>query len=126
MDEPIVNETTEEAIDENMTVGLENEVFEDLKVELSTDPTFNGTLLLSKVKNALREVKRARKYPTYYTDEQIERDMYDYFSNIRNIALYDYNLIGGEYEQSHSENSVSRSFVDRNSLFAGIIPLSRI
>lgn len=116
----------EEEIDSAMTVILEEEVFADLQAELSQDETFNETLLLSKVKNALREVKRARRYPTYYTDEQIERDMYDYFSNIRNIALYDYNLIGGEYEQSHSENSVSRSFVDRNSLFAGIIPLSRI
>ena len=126
MDEPIVGETKEETIDENMTVSLENEVFEDLKVELSTDTTFDETLLLSKVKNALREVKRARKYPTYYTDEQIERDMYDYFSNIRKIALYDYNQIGAEGQSSIGENGVNRTFVDRNSLFAGIIPLSRI
>lgn len=113
-------------IDSTMTVSLEQEVFADLQAELSQDETYNETLLLSKVKNALREVKRARKYPTYYTDEQIERDMYDYFSNIRNIALYDYNQIGAEGNLSRSENSVSISFVDRNSLFAGIIPLSRI
>lgn len=116
----------EENIDSGMTVSLEGEVFADLQVELSQDEDFNETLLLSKVKNALREVKRARKYPSYYTDEQIERDMYDYFSNIRNIALYDYNLIGAEGQTSMSENSVSRAFVDRNSLFGGIIPLSRI
>lgn len=115
-----------ENIDSEMTIGLEEEVFTDLSAELLLEPTFNETLLLSKVKNALREVKRARKYPSYYTEEQIQSDMYDYFSNIRNIALYDYNQIGAEYEESHSENSVSRSFIERDSLFAGIIPLSRI
>ena len=116
----------EENIDSGMSIGLENEIMEDLKAELSLDPTFNETLLLPKVKNALREVKRARKYPSYYTEEQIQSDMYDYFSNIWNIALYDYNQIGAEYEESHSENSVSRSFVERDKLFAGIIPLSRL
>lgn len=116
----------EENIDSTMAIGLEEEIFADLSAELSTDQIFNETLLLSKVKNALREVKRARKYPSYYTKKQIQSDMYDYFSNIRNIALYDYNQIGAEYEESHSENSVSRSFVDRNKLFAGIIPLSRL
>lgn len=124
-DETVETEQEEENVDSPIIVTLEDEIMEELKVELSTDPTFNETLLLSKVRNALREVKRARKYPTYYTEEQIEQDMYDYFSNIRDIALYDYNKIGGEYEDSHSENSVSRSFVDRNSLFGGIIPLSR-
>lgn len=116
----------EENIDGKINIGLEAEIFSDLQEELLPDPTFDRTLLLSKVKNALREVKRARKYPSYYTEEQIQSDMYDYFSNIRNIALYDYNQIGAEYEESHSENSVSRSFVDRNKLFAGIIPLSRL
>lgn len=116
----------EENIDSGMSIGLEDEIMEDLKAELSIDPTFNETLLLSKVKNALREVKRARKYPTYYTEEQIQNDMYDYFSNIRNIALYDYNQIGGEFQQSNSEPGNSRTYMERDKLFAGIIPLSRL
>lgn len=116
---------TEENIDSGMTISLEDEVFADLSAELSLEPTFNEILLRSKIKNAFREVKRARKYPSYYTEEQIQKDMYDYFSNIRNIALYDYNQIGAEYETSHSENSISRGFVNRDSLFAGIIPLSK-
>lgn len=115
-----------EEIDSGMIMGLEEEIFTDLSMELSvTDKNFNETILLSKVRNAMREVKRARKYPGYYTDEAIEKDMNYYFSNIRNIALYDYSKIGGNFEKSHSENSVSRSFSDRDKLFAGIIPLSR-
>ena len=113
-------------MDESMNVGLDEEIFADLEEELKiSDPNFNSDLLRSKVKNAMSEVKKARKYPAYYTEEQINRDMYEYYSNVRNIALYDYNLIGGEGEQSHSENGVSRSYIDRDKLFAGIIPISR-
>lgn len=121
--------TTDETedIDGEMTLTLEKELAADLTEELSeSDDLFNEKLMLLKIRNALREVKRARKYPTHYTDEMINQDMYDYYSNIRNIALYDYNSIGSEYESAHSENSVSRTFTDRSKLFSGIIPLSRL
>ena len=115
-----------ENIDSGISIGLEQEIVADLTVELSiSDENFNADLLLSKVRNALREVKKARKYPAYYADSQIDKDMYDYYSNVRNIALYDYNLIGAEGQTSSSENGTSRSYVDRNELFSGIIPLSR-
>lgn len=110
-----------------ITVGIEQEIFVDLSAELSvSDKNFNETLLLSKVRNAMREVKRARNYPKSYTDSQIETDMYDYFSNIRNIALYDYNQIGAEGQTSSSENGTSRSYVDRDKLFCGIFPFVRV
>lgn len=113
-------------MDEGMTVGLEQELIADLTTELEiADENFNPTLLRSKVQNALIEVKAKRGYPSYYSNAQIENDMYNYYSNIRNIAQYDYNKIGAEGEQSHAENSTSRNYVDRNSFFAGIIKLSR-
>ena len=105
---------------------MEDELIEDLTVELEIpDENFNVTLLTSKVKAAVRDVKRARHYPTYYTDEQIESDLYNYYSNCRAIALNDYNKVGVDFEDSHSENSVSASYTDRAKLFAGIIPLAR-
>lgn len=116
-----------EEIDSGMTAGLEQEIFADLSAELSvSDDKFNEILLLSKVRNAIREVKRARNYPKSYSNSQIEQDMYDYFSNIRNIALYDYNLIGAEGQQSSNENGTSRSYVDRDKLFCGICPFVRV
>lgn len=116
-----------EEIDSGMTAGLEQEIFADLSAELSvSDENFNETLLLSKVRNAMREVKRARNYPKSYSDSQIDQDMYDYFSNIRNIALYDYNQIGAEGQTSSSENGTSRSYVDRDKLFCGICPFVRV
>lgn len=114
-------------IDSGMTVGLEEEIMADLTAELSlTDPNFSAALLLPKVRNAMREVRRARNYPTSYTDTQIEADMYNYFSNIRNIALYDYNQIGGEFQTSSSENSTSRHWMERNKLFAGICAFVKV
>lgn len=112
-------------MDESMGVGLQEELLADLTSELESEPNFDPTKLLQKVVGAIREVKRARKYPSYYTETQIRLDLYGFYSNIRNIALYDYNTIGAEFEQSHSENSVNRSWTDRNKLFYGILPLAR-
>lgn len=105
---------------------MEDELFEDLKAELSVaDENFNEAILLSKIKGALREIRLARKYPSYYMESQIESDMESYYSNARNLALYDYSLVGAEGQASHGENGVSRSYTDRNKNFAGIIPLAR-
>lgn len=113
-------------MDEEMSLTLQDELIADLTLELQAEPTFNADVLKQKVIGAIREVKTARKYPSYYTEEQIASDLYNFYGNARNIAIYDYNKIGGEFEQSHSENSVSRAFVDRNSLFNGVIPLCRV
>lgn len=112
-------------MDETMGLTMQDELIADLTLELSGEPTFNANALKQKVIGAIREVKKARKYPSYYSEEQISSDLYEFYSNVRNIALYDYNKMGGEFEQSHNENSVNRIFVDRNSLFSGIVALSR-
>ena len=113
-------------MDEDMTVSLEEELVEDLTAELQiADKNFNPTLLLSKVRNALREVKRERRYPSYYTEEQVNADMYEYYSNIRSLALYDYAQVGAYGEESHSENSTSRTWGDRRKCFSGIIRFAK-
>ena len=105
---------------------MENELIEDLTAELQiTDKRFDASLLEIKVRNAIKEVKRARNYPSHYTEQMIDDDMERFYSQIRNIALYDYEQIGAENETSHSENNISRSFVDRDKLFAGILPLAK-
>ena len=105
---------------------LEYELLEDLSEELSaTDPKFKPELIKPKIKNAIREVKRARNYPKHYTESAIVEDLENYYSNIRSIALFDYNMIGAEGQSSSSENGTSRNFIDRDKLFGGIIPLSR-
>lgn len=105
---------------------MQAELIEDLTVELTiSDTKFNSTLLTQKIKQALREVKAARSYPKSYTDEMIDKDIQKYYSQARDIALYDYNKVGMDFESNHSENSINYSFDDRDKLFAGIIPLAK-
>lgn len=107
--------------------SIKNEIIEDLTIELQPiDNNFNAELLENKVKNAIREVIRVRNYPNYYNEDAIYEDVYKFYSNIRDLALYDYHLIGATGQQSHGENGISRSFVDRNTYFKGVIPIARL
>lgn len=113
-------------MDEMMGVGIEQEIIAELTIELEGEPAFNEKILAVKVRNAVREVRRARSYPKSYTESQIQEDLYNYFSNIKNIALYDYNQVGVEFQSNSSENSVSRSWVDRSSLFDGVYAFVKV
>lgn len=119
-----------EEIDSGMTVGLEQDIFADLSAELSvSDKNFNETLLLSKVRSSIRSIKGARKYqnnPEFYDDDKIEKDLHNYFENIRGLSLDRYNRIGADGESSHSENGTSRVYEDEKRWFSGVIPISPI
>ena len=122
----IANNFVGDFMDEQMEVSLQDELIADLTVELENEPTFDLSKLKQKVINAIREVKKARKYPSNYTEDMINKDIYNFYSNIRNIALYDYNQIGIEFQTSSSENGVSRSYMDREKLFSGVVPLAKL
>lgn len=117
-DEPIPVKKTEN--------GFIEEIIEDLTDELQdSDEDFKSNVLISKIRQAYREVKSARKYPSTYTEDMIVNDIENYYANIRNIAIYDYNQVGGEFEKSHNESSISRTWVERSELFSGIYPLAK-
>ena len=111
-----------------MTIDeLRDEVIDGLTVELQSDPDFSSEVLEQKVDNVINEVKQARRYAKAgYSDEQIEADIVNYMSNIRNISLYDYNQSGLDFQSSHTENGTSRSYTSRNRLFYGILPLAKM
>ena len=108
-------------------MGLIEDVVSSLttELEITEGERFNAALLRSKVENAYREVKTARKYPTTYTEAAIERDMENYYSQVRAVALYDYNAIGSEYQTSFSEDGTSIHYTDRNALFSGVLPIAK-
>ena len=108
-------------MDEEMKVGLQQELVAELTTELKDDPDFSSDILNSKVITAIREVKSRRNYSaTSYTDKQIEQDLYNFYSVIKRIALYDYNQRGVEGQISHGENGTSRTWEDREKLFYGV------
>ena len=111
---------------------LKDEIFGDLHAQLSDDVGFDERVLESKLNIAFREVKQARTqkyggdYPSSMTEEQAAKDLSQFYSHIFNLALFDYNTIGIEFQTSSTENSVTRTYRDRDRLFNGIVPLSRI
>lgn len=111
-----------------MQVGtqLQQEIIASLSIRLEKEQSFNPSVLADVVKDAIEEVIEVRNYPSTYTQEQISEDLSKYKSKIKKIALYDYNKNGVEGQTSHSENSISRDYEDRNSYFSRILPLSRL
>lgn len=106
---------------------LQTEIVKDLTLELQNTTGFSPEILAVKVKNAIREVMVQRNYSaTTYTEKQIYDDLRNYYSVIINVARYDYNQIGAEGEQSHSENGIARSYVKRDDLFKGVYAFVKV
>ena len=110
-----------------MTIAdMKSEIIAELTIELQNETDFDADLLEAKVNNAIREVQTARNYPSHYVNLQIERDTVRFFSQIKAIALYDYNQIGAEGQTQYSADGESIHYVDRSKLFYGVVPLARI
>ena len=111
---------------EAMSVSVADMVISDLTAMYGNEPTFNSGKIAVIVNKVIEEVIQARKYRDRgYSDERIERDLMCYKAQIYNISEYDFAHIGGAWETSHSENSIRRTWIERNKLFAGIIPLAK-
>lgn len=102
---------------------LVNEIYDELSTELGISDETDLSMLLAKVKNAYREIKKIRNYPEDYTDSMVDKDMERYFSNIHSLAMYDYNQIGAEGEKTHSDNTGSRTWCARNSCLEGVVAI---
>ena len=108
-----------------MEKKLINEIIADLTDELSKDKNFDEDALSSKVKKAVREIRRDRNYPESYGEEQIVNYLRNYYSNICELAMYDYNQIGAEGQLAHSENGTSRTWKNRIDCKNGVVAFCR-
>ena len=101
--------------------SLLNEILEDLGNELElSEGDSKIAALTSKIKNAIREVRLKRNYPEHFTEEQIVKDLQKHYSNIRELALYDFNQVGAEGQTSHNENGTNRTWKSRNECLIGV------
>ena len=110
--------------------ALQNEILVDLGTELElldldTNEALKGkeqavAILSSKIKNAVREVRSRRNYPEHFSDEQVAKDLEKHYSNIRELALYDFNQFGAEGQMSHNENGTNRTWKSRNDCLIGV------
>ena len=107
--------------------SINDEIIEDLTTELENDADFNAGILAVKVKGAIREVRMKRNYSaSSYTEEDIEADLYNYYSTILNLARYDYNQIGSEGEATHTENGITRTYTSRDDILKGVHAFVRV
>ena len=86
----------------------------------------DNPLLEQLINQATEDIKNQRRYPKDYTKEEIEEDLKKYESVLVNVVVYDRMKLGGDFQQSDSENGKSRTWVDRNTLFKEIYPIARI
>lgn len=101
---------------------LQAEILGDLTTELQDDAMFDVAKLTVKIKDAIRKVRSARKYEyTTYTEEKMGKDLYEnYYSVVKDLALYYWNKIGAEFETSHDENDVSRTYISENEILGNV------
>lgn len=102
--------------------SLKSNITSLLAAELRNEAGYNADLLAGKVELAIRDVMGRREYGnSHYTDEKILEELSTrYFATITRLARYDYNQSGAEEQKNHSENSVSRTWYDRNKLLSDV------
>ena len=102
-------------------MNLANEILTELAVEFGDEPDYNERVLQVKVNQAIRKVKTYRNYSaTSMSEEDIQNDLYNYYSVIFALAEYYYNQRGGEYETQHSEDGVNRTWIKEEELLKGV------
>lgn len=111
-------------MDNSMNVGLQEEIIAELEVELRNEPTFNIDIIAIKVREAYRKVRAKKCYEhTLFTEEKIEKDLYNnHFQDIKDVAKYRFVTMGGEFETSHTENSISQTWRTEEQVMSGIFP----
>ena len=109
------------------TTEFEKSINDALALEMSSDPTYNADVVASKVSAVVKELIQKRRYKKAgMADYAIEEDLEDYYTQALNVARYDFNTIGAEGEERHTENGVDRTFTERGKLWAGVVPISRV
>lgn len=102
---------------------MNEELVNDLTVYLADEADSPEIILLS-VKRAIRSFKKKRNYPSSYTEEKINSDMESCYDCIFDLALYFLTKQGAEFQSSHSESSVNRSWDSETEIFVnhGVFP----
>lgn len=115
-------------MDEAMSVGLKDEIIAELTAELQKQPTFDADILAIKVRDAYRKVRSRKCYEnTSFTEEQIEKDLYDrYFQDIKDVAKYNFAIMGADFQKSHSENNISRTWRTEDEIMSNIVAYAKI
>ena len=97
---------------------MNEELINDLANYLNDD-TESPEMISLAVKRAIRSFKNKRNYPSSYTDEKCYDCIFD-------LALYFLVKQGAEFQGSHSESSVNRSWESETEIYInhGVFPFA--
>ena len=109
-------------MDDAMSVSVEQEIISELTIELQGQPTFSAEVLALKVRDAYRKVRSRKCYHnTLYDERKIEEDLREkHFQDIKDVAKYNFAIMGADFQTSHSENSVSRTWRTEDEILGNI------
>jgi len=97
------------------------EIVAELMAKLKDEPDLTNEICEAEVRNVVRELKMKRNYTaTSMTEEDISKDMENYYSVVRNVAEARCVKMGAEGEQGHSENGISRQYMNEDDLWKGV------
>lgn len=97
------------------------EIVAELMAKLKDEPDLTEEICRAEVKNVIRELKMKRNYTaTSMSKEDIEDDMENYYSVVRNVSESRCVRLGAESEIGHSENGISRQYVNEDDLWKGV------
>ena len=101
---------------------MDEQLIEDLTNYLEDDVE-TARVILS-VNRAIRSFKKKRNYPSSYSDEKINSDMENCYDCIFDLALFFLVKQGAEFQGSHSESSVNRSWNSETEIYVyhGVFP----
>lgn len=86
--------------------------------EVVFDDLEDNPLIEQLLEQERNEIIEKRNYPETYTQDQIDRDVQKFENVMVNLAVYDRSQAGEAYMASYSENGVSRTWKDRESLLS--------
>jgi hypothetical protein len=108
---------------------VEEKILQDFKDYFGNDynEEQESTLLFC-IRRAIQSFKNKKNYPESYKEENIEKDMERYQMCIFDLALYWCVMQGYEFQNSHSESGVSRSWKSEEDIYAlhNVIPIAKI
>lgn len=81
-------------------------------------PEEDEPTLLFLINKAINDFKVQMEYPKSFSEEKIEKDLEKNKFCIFELAYYDYNMQGTEFQTSHSENGVGRSWNNKSEIYA--------
>ena len=88
-----------------------------------SDKTVLLPLLIEKAKAA---VIMERNYPDSYEEVDIDRDIEKYENVVIDLVIYEFNIRGAEFESSHNENGINRTYRNRNEILNSVVPFASV